>query len=224
MSTRTIASIITEIETRFKDTTNRVVTEAEWVAYIAQAWDEMVAIAPDLPFLRTQDQFNVTFLAGDNEISLDGVLAPAPFRLTGVYNATDASPMTPLPNDALAWELFPPSTPRGAPTHFQFISRYGAPTLLVYPTPSRATDVYIAYIEETESLHGISTGYKPPIPDQYLALMMHGALARAYEDDHQWDAASVHHGHFARIAERMRIDMLLPNTPGYPGIRDTFGS
>lgn len=224
MSTRTIASLITECETRFKDTTNRIITEPEWATYIAEAFDEIVSTSPDWPFLRDQDEVNVSLVAGDNEVSLDAVLAQVPYRLTGVYNKTGEAPMIALPNDALAWEMFPPSTAQGEPTHYQFFARLGAPSLKVYPTPDRSTVFYVSYINETSTLHGLDTSAKPPIPNQYLQALVHGALARAYEDDHEWQAASVHHGRFQMTVERMRVDLLLPNTPGYPGINDTFGS
>lgn len=224
MSTRTIAQIVTECETRFKDTTNRVVTEAEWGTYVAEAWDEVVATSPDWPFLRAEDWGgSLAFPAGVRQVALDAVFSVVPYRLTGVSNATDEMPMEAL-QPAEAFEMFPPSTPKGPPTHYLFSAASGAPTLYVFPTPLKTTTVSVAYIAETDGLHGIGTTYKPPIPNQYLQALVHGALARAYEDDMQWDAATVHHARFQTIVERMRVDLLLPNTPGYPGIVDTFGS
>lgn len=212
--------IVDRCEARFKDTTNRVITTAEWAAYVNDAYREVQAADPTWPWMQQIEAAgNLTLSAGDNEADLSAALSPVPYRLVSVYNATDEIHMTPLPEGAgHQHDLFPPSAPRGAPELYRYVDN----SLYVYPTPSRTTTFHLDYLGPQSDLGNDSD--TPAFPAQFHDALVHGALAAAYEDDDDYARSDRHRMRFQQILTAMRTALLYPRTEGYPGIIDTFGS
>lgn len=216
----TIAQLVDRCETRFKDTTNRIITATEWQGYLADAFDEVSRVTPDWPWLHESTlNADVDFPAGSASVVLSAEITPAPFRITAVYNQTDDVPMAPLAETTGSYRDFYAGSSTGAPRHYRFT---GDGVLTVFPTPEQATILRVEGYAPPARLDSLATSEEPPFPAHYHDLLVYGALARAYEDDAEYQAAQVHFQRFMDGVERMRVALLLPRTEGYPLINDTF--
>lgn len=200
-------------ESRFGDTTNRIITDTEWLDYLNDAYMEVVAAEPNWPFLETRTT-NLVVTAGTGEVALPTDV----WRVTAVYNATDGIPLAPIPGQAQFRSYFPsPSSNPGIPLWY----RLRGSTLEVYPYASAATTLHVDHPAPPAALN--AGGDEPAFPEHHHRLLVVGALAKAYEDYPDKDvpnAPALYEARFQRGIEKMRVELLLPRHDGYPTIVD----
>lgn len=205
-------ALVDRCEVRFGDPSNNVVAEAEWLAYLNDAYLDVVAADPLWPFLEGQTT-NLTVTAGAGTVALPSDV----WRVTSVYNATDKWPLTPIPGRSEYRHWFPdPASNLGTPQWY----RLRGATLEVYPWAAAATTLHADIAAPPAE---ITTSTEPVFPEQYHRILIHGALIKAYEDDGNLALAATHQARYERLLAAMRTDLLGPRTEGYPEVVDTWG-
>lgn len=203
------SAIVDRCEARYGDTGNAVVSAADWLEYVNDAYMDVVAADPYWPFLETQTTgLSVTGGTGSVALPADA------WRVTSVYNSTDKIPLTPIPGRSNYRRYYPdPASSLGVP---QFYRLRGA-TLEVYPWPSSTT---LLTIDTATPPAALTTGTEPIFPEQYHRILVVGALAKVYEDDANAAMAASHQARFDRLLQAMRTDLLSPRDEGFPQILD----
>lgn len=198
-------------ESRFGDTANRIVTEAEWLDYLNEAYMEVVGAEPMWPFLETRTT-SLTISAGGQSVALPTDVT----RVTAVFNATDKIPLAPIPGQAQFRHYFPDTSSQGMPLFY----RLYAGNIDVYPTSQSAITLHVDHPAPSVPL--ALGADEPAFPEQYHNLLVYGALSLAYEDYPEIDpqGADRNRGRFTRLLENMRVELLQPRHEGYPGIMD----
>lgn len=201
-------------ESRFGDTANAVITDAEWASYINDAYLDVCSAAvswePPAPFLEARASNTVT---SGGEITLPSDC----WRVTAVFNDTDNFLLERLDGRSGYREFYPdPANNRGTPTSY----RLRANVLELYPRPSSSTDVVVDYFVNPAEL-GASD--EPVFAEQYHRILVAGALAFAYEDEGDERRAEVQRQRFANGLEAMRLDMTASRGATYTALVDDWG-
>lgn len=204
--------LVTRCSSRYRDTTNRLVTAAEWADYINDAYTSVVAASPLWPFLETRDE-SLSVAAGAASVSLptDG------WRVSAVYNATDKIRMRQLDGRSDYRDWFPdPAGSLGTPEFYRLRSN----VLEVYPRPAVTTEIDVdVFVPPAELTAGAQ---EPVFPEQYHRILVYGALALAYEDDDNLPRMQAAQARRDQLLADMLRDLLGPRTDSYPGILDNF--
>lgn len=200
-------------EARFGDTSNDVVSEATWNGYIAEAERRVNAASAQWPWLEAEAT-NLSISAGANETSLPAGV----FRVLTVFNATDQLAMSELTGRRSAIDAYPD---RSAYTGVPEFYRLRAGKIQVFPWAQATTTLYIEYPVAPAVMANDTD--EPVIPEQYHDCIVHFALARAYEDDENYQAAERHDGQFERILQDMKSDLLSVRGDSYPQIAEVWG-
>ncbi len=207
-----LTALQTRCASRYRDTTNRVVTAAEWTEYLNDAYMDVVGADPAWPFLEGQTT-SLTVAAGAGTVALPTDV----WRVTSVYNATDAWPLVPIPGRSEYRHWFPdPTANLGSPAYY----RLRGSTLEVYPYAQAATTLHADIATPPVSLS--AAGDEPVFPEQYHRILVLGALSKAYEDDLDDRWAASYQARYERMLQDMKADLLSPRTEGYPTVIDTF--
>lgn len=196
---------------RFGDTTSEVITDAEWLEYLNEAYMAVVADDPFWPFLEARNS-SLVVTAGTGSVAL-----PADtWRVTAVYSVTDKWDLAPIPGRASYRHWFPdPANNLGVPAYY----RLQAANLEVYPWPAVSTTLAVDIASPPAALT-LST--EPVFPEQYHMLLVHGALAQAYEDDESQGMAQSHNARYERLLQAMKTDLLSSRDQGFHEVLDTF--
>lgn len=216
------SNLVARCKTRFKDTTSRIITDAEWLAYLNEAYEEVISAHPDWPWLHKIQQETVS--AGTSEIDL----AYGTTRILSVFNRTDEIRMYPFPDTIGTHHDHYANDATGAPDAYRFLQGANSsdqhdPRLVIYPTPTRSTVIDIeAYVDTPAQLSTAPLDVEPFFPVAHHTMLVHGALAKAYEDDDEFDRSDRHRARFLQMLATLQTLAGLPSTEGYPGIRDTF--
>lgn len=207
-----VADLTTTCELRFRDTANAIVSEPLWLEYLNLSHVDVVTADPYWPFLESQTtSLVVSSGAGTVALPTDSL------RVSAVYNATRDVALVPIDGRSEYRHWFPNADENlGTP---QFYRLRGS-TLEVYPFADTATTLHVDYFVHPGAL----VSGEPVFPEAYHRILVHGALAYAYEDDGQLQQADVHRAQFERLLQRMRMDLLSPRTESFPMIVDNFGS
>lgn len=169
--TITTSSLVTRCETRFGDTGHAIVSAADWLQYLQDAYDDGNTYSPFWPWneLRKSD---FSLAAGANTIALTSYGS----RVLSVHNVTDMYPLTPLEAHA-TWRTQYPTTDQGSPVNYRMFAQ----TLEVYPIPDHAITVAVEYYGNPTALD--TSSVNPVWPDAFCGALVDGALALAYLDD-----------------------------------------
>lgn len=205
-----LTALTTRCESRFRDTTNAVISEAQWKDYLNDAYADVHAASDVWPYLEAR---------ATNEVTTSGqiTLPTNVFRVTAVFNVTDELAMVPLQTRGEYRRWFADQTETGTPLYYRLRSN----ELELYPTPAVATEVAIDYWVPPADLS--AGGDVPAFPAQYHRMLVAGALAYAYEDDGNPQQAEVHRARFERLLSQMKHELLGPRTEGYAEIVDNWG-
>lgn len=201
-------ALVARCETRYQDSANDLWTAAEWASYVDDAYSEVLAYHPRWPFLEARAT-NLVVSAGANTVDLpDGV-----WRVAAVFNATNGFPMSQIDGRGEYRQHFPDATP-GHPSVYQV----RANTLEVFPYASADTTLHVDHFVHPA---GLDNGTDEPIfPRPYHRILVDGALALAYTDDGNSEAASLAQQRFVAGIERLKDDLFDVRTEFYPIVQD----
>lgn len=196
---------------RFGDTTHEVIDDTEWLAYLNEAYSAVVADDPFWPFLEVQNS-SLSVTAGTGTVAL-----PADtWRVSSVYSVTDKWPLSPIPGRAAYRSWFPdPANNLGTPGYY----RLQGAVLEVYPWPAATTTLAVNIATPPAA---ITLATEPLFPEQYHMLLVHGALAQAYEDDESQGMAQSHNARYERLLQGMKTDLLSSRDEGFHPVIDVF--
>lgn len=184
--------------TRFRDVGAAVVSPTEWLAYLNDAYTDVVAASPFWPFLETRNTSAVTVLANTRSIALPTNVT----RVTAARNTRDNVKLEQLDGKAqhLLWD------PTQAQTGIPVLYRVLGTKFELYPMPSADTIIELEYPLPPALL--VSAGDIPVFPSQYHRALVEGALCLAYADDGAVDQTQLHQARFDAILSRMMNDLL----------------
>lgn len=197
-------------ETRFRDTSNAVVSSDEWVEYLNDVYAFINAATPDWPVFTVRAQ-TLTVLAGAEGVELSEDV----WQVNSVYNTLAKAPLMELHGPQTAQQYFVPGD-SGEP----FVYRVSGNFLEVYPSPVRDTDLSVEWAEGPAEL--ASGTDEPWFPERFHRMMVSGALALAYEDDGNLQQAQSAQSRLDVMLEGMKESLLRPQGEGYHVIQDSW--
>lgn len=208
----TTTSMIAQLKVRFGDAAGDIVTSANWLAYLQDAYDEGNRHSPFWPFEETIDT-SVTIAVGANSASLE-TEQPGAWRVTSVLNTTDNYPLRPLTRKPA--DDYPTlSADKGSPESYRLVKN----TLEVYPYPDHAVVLRVElYVPPAALVDDTTTPVWPP---EFHRVLQDGALALAYEDDGNEKFSDRHRGRFMEGLAKMEEALLGGlRSESYPQILD----
>lgn len=206
--------LITRCKTRFKDSGNAIVADAEWLNYLNDTYDEINGASPWWPWFELQNTA-VTYAGGVNTATLptDG------WRVSAVWNDTDNYALAPSDNRSAYRSQFPTgSEDQGTPGMYRLRNR----TLEIWPYPDHAITLVVDYFGPPAALVATGTDVEPVWPRWFTNALVEGALGRAYMDDGNMEWATGHREIMKGIVENMARDVLSPRTETYSQINDDW--
>jgi hypothetical protein len=212
----TTASLVTRCETRFRDSGHAIVSAADWLEYLNDAYREVNG-QQSWPWMEAR-KTSVTFASGDNAEDL-GVDV---YRVLSVHNSTDHYPLHPLEGRAEFRDEFPDETIPGSSVNYRL--RGGGATgsvLEVWPIPNHTFTTIIEYYGPPADL--VSGSVNPVWPSQYHGALVEGALGRAYRDDGNKEWADDHMAAMEAIVASMTQDLMQgARNESYPRVLDNW--
>lgn len=197
---------------RFRDPSHDILSNAQWLDYLNDAYADVQAATPFWPWFATSDA-TLTVAANARTTALPVNV----FGVTAVLNDTDDIRMRPFnAGTSETYAEYPTDTDSGPPLQYRVLGT----TLYVYPKPTVTTALRVEYTKPAAEL---ATGSDlPAFPAQFHRILVEGALARAYTDDANLKQAQAHEEAFAAILGDLKDAMLQPQEESYPEIVDNF--
>lgn len=195
---------------RFRDVGNAIYSDDNWDDYIEEAQRDVYAASPWWPFFETRSQaITVNSATTEQGVALPGDV----IRVNAVYDTTNLYPYSPMYGRNSFRYYFPqPLATRGLPTNYRLRSSF----LEVYPLPSGTFILAVDYMLAPSTM--LAGTDEPPWPESYHQILIAGALAKAFEDDYNFQAADVQHKKFQEGIEKMKDDLLSSRLEGYTQI------
>lgn len=208
----TTANLIERAEFRFGDTNNAIVSEAQWLDYFQDAYDEGNGYSPFWPFTEVTDT-SASIAAGANSVSLETEQAGS-WRVTAVLNTTDDYPLRPLVGSP--YDDYPTlADDQGSPQVYRLRSN----TLEVFPYTDHAIVLRIEVLKPPAVLANDSAS--PVWPPEFHRVLIDGALSLAYRDDGNDAFAERHRERFQEGLAKMEEALLSgARMESYPQIID----
>lgn len=196
---------------RFRDPNHDILSNAQWLDYLNDAYQDVQAATPFWPWLATSDA-TLTVLANARTTALPVNV----YRITALLNDTDDIRMRPFEGTSEHYNQYPTDADAGPPTQYRVLGT----TLYVYPKPTVVTALRVEYTKSAAEL--ASAGDLPAFPVEFHRILVEGALGRAYTDDANAQQAALHDAAFAALLESLKTAMLQPQQERYPQIVDDF--
>jgi hypothetical protein len=136
-----LSDMIARCSLRYQDENNDQVSEAGWVAYLNDAYRDVLNSNPLWPFLK-QTNLHLTFPNGFTEAYRSQPLPTDVFKVTSVYNVTEQYPMRAIEGGTQHIRLYPDQTLTGVVQRYRVFNN----TLEVWPLPEETTDILLDYI------------------------------------------------------------------------------
>jgi hypothetical protein len=210
----TATALIARCKTRFGDASGDIVSSADWLAYINEAYDEANRHSPFWPFEETADT-SVTIAAGANSASLETEQAGS-WRVISVLNTTDDYTLAPAAGAPFS-DYPTESADPGSPEVYRLFGN----TLQVYPYTDHAIVLRIEVFKPPTALLDNSSS-APVWPPEFHSVLIEGALAMAYRDDGNDTFADKHYEKFLAGISKMEEALLSGmRAESYPQIIDT---
>lgn len=207
-----LSDIRTRCKDRWRDPTNAILTDANWTAYINDAYSDVKAASPFWPWAQASSS-SITIAQGVRS----GALPTDVLGVTAVYNVTDQTAMEPVEGSDRPYRIWPDQVEQGVAGAY----RLRGSVLEVYPLPDKTTTLKIEYQSVPADL--AADADVPVFPSQFHRMLVAGALVRAYEDDGA-SAATIkqYQDSFDALLDALRTYVFSGTTSRYPGIVDTF--
>lgn len=214
MAVLTTADLVTRLKDRFRDTTNYVVSDAQWLAYLNEGYQEING-RHRWPW--TRSTVTIPTVVGQTDYLLDASMDAE--AVDAVYNLTNDELLVPE-QGVSEYRVDYPSTYTGPPVQYRMFSTN---TIQIFPKPDA---VYSLKVDITGSPLDLTSGGavpQPLWPNKYRRALIEYALARAYEDDGNADWAEAHRAHGESIVASMENDLVaLPRNESYPQVLDNW--
>lgn len=183
-------------EARFSDSANVIYTEAEWLEYINDRYQEVWGTSPFWPFKRSHATVSVT---GGSRAS--SALSNGVWRVESVLDTTNDLRLKPLRSRADLARIDPSEGAVGPPQLYRLFNN----TIEVWPTPETTVSLKVDVLLQGTDL---AAGDTPAFPAQYHRMLVDGALASAYADDGNGAMAKHYEDRFVKKLEQMKGDLL----------------
>ncbi len=206
----TFTQLRTRASVRFGDAAFSIITDASWKDYVNEAYREVCSLEP-WPFLETAST-STTIAAGVRYFTLP----TNAWKVNALWDSTNKIPLEPITNISQVFDEFPNQDETGVPVLY----RVRGTRVEVYPLPTTLTTYTVQYEAYPGDLS--ADGDLPALPTQYHHILSNLAVAKAYRDDGNFDAAQSYEAEAGVILEAMRRDLLAPRTERYPSITDEF--
>jgi hypothetical protein len=203
------SAIRTYCATRFRDTGNVIVTDAQWKDYVNTAYGDTLMRMPYAPW--NEASTTVTIAASTRS----GSLPTNVFKVLAVYDATNGFPMVPLEGRAQVFNEYPQQTEVGQAMHYRI---FGG-SLYVYPLPQSSTSYTVEYLVMPADLS--ADGDVPAFPEVWHDILVSGAVALAYRDDGNIAMAQEYEKEAAAMMAALIQDAMQPRQDRYYEIVDT---
>lgn len=189
-------ALVARCGSKYRDTTNALVTADEWADYVNDAYMDVLIDSlswePPATFLETRATTTVTSTG-------EAALADDVWRILEVFDATNRCPLDRIDGRG-SYRRFYPDTDlvTGTPE----VYRLRANTIELYPRPATDVTLSISYFLAPTELGATD---EPVFAEAYHRILVAGALAYAYEDDAQGDFAAAQRARFQDGLARLRI-------------------
>lgn len=194
---QTTSNLVTRCETRFRDLSHEVISAAEWLAYLNDAYSEVNARFREWPW--NFASVTVATAAGTRTYTLATTEGQT---VRSVFNTTNDYPLSPLEGIGNFRKDYPDDTTQEAPIAY----RMKGSQLELWPTPD---SVYSIVVEYEGSPADLATSNSDPLwPDRYRRALVELALSRAYQDDGNMEWANQHRQDGNAIVDGMVNDLL----------------
>lgn len=204
------SAIRTYCATRFRDTTNVIVSDADWKNYVNSAYGDALGSVPFFPW--NELSATLTIVAG-----VRGIPLPLDaWEVTAVYDQTNGFPMVPLEGRDQVFHIYPTQTEVGMAVHYRIFDNQ----LEVYPLPQSDT----VYLVEYQKMPGdmVADSDLPVFPDQFHDMLTAGAVAMAYKDDGNTSMAQQFQGEFDSSLKDLKVWAMQPRQSRYYEPIDTM--
>lgn len=200
--------------TRFQDPNFAVVTNAQWLSYLNDAYRDVINANPWWPFLEIQHDQSLVFTAGTRTMPLPVNVS----RVLSVYNLTAQFKCSSIEGHTQHVLRYPDQTETGPIQRYRIV---GA-DMQVWPLPDQTTTLTVDYWQAPADLAaGVDV---PAFPAQWHNALVEGALARAYIDDGALAQAAAYQKQFDTTVERMVATELSGQQDRNPEIVDDWFS
>lgn len=195
--------------TRFRDSTNQVVSDNDWKNYINSVYGNVLITMPYAPW--NQASSDLTINAGSRSVALPTDV----FRVTSVWDKTDQYPMVPLEGRNQVYNEYPQQIEIGGPQHYRIFNNL----LEVYPLPAVNTIFTVEYLVEAADL--VNDADVPVFPQQFHDMLVAGAVGMAYRDDGNLQQASSYDNEMMEMLKALQQEAGQPQNDRYAEIVDT---
>lgn len=201
--------IRTYCATRFRDTNNVVVADADWKNYVNTAYHDVLAHCTFFPWSETS---SVVQIAANTR----GVALPLDvWQIEAAWDQDNQFPLVALEGRQQVYMEYPQQTEVGQAMHYHVFNNQ----FNVYPMPAQLTNYKLEYIQRPADLNADAD--LPVFPVQYHDMLVDGAVALAYVDDGNLQQAQVYQTRFEQRRQQLVNDLMQPRQDRYYEIVDT---
>lgn len=204
------SAIRTYCATRFRDTANVIVSDADWKNYVNSVYGNVLITMPYAPWNEASGTLVVPASTRSVALPLDG------WRVTAVYDQTDAYPMIPIEGRDMIFSEYPTQIEVGQPMHYRIFNNL----LEVYPLPQADTTFLVEYAHLPADL--VADTDLPVFPEPYHDMLVTGAVGMAYRDDGNDGMASAYEKEYGDMLQSLKFEAGQPRQSRYYQPTDTF--
>lgn len=209
----TTTELQTRCSTRFKDTGNAVVSAAEWLSYLNDAYDTGNGQQP-WPWMQ-QQTLALVVPASTRSVTLPLSPSVRAFRVASVWNNTNTVQMRQIDTHWGHLDEHGDGTDTGTPEAYQV--RNGR--IEIFPLSAAATTLWVNYWGSPAAL---TASINPEWPSQYHNALVDGALSLAYQDDGNLPWADKHLVRAQVTIDHMGNELLAGTSAHYPQLTDDW--
>lgn len=202
--------IRTYCATRFRDTSNQIVSDNDWKLYVNTAYGDALIAMPFFPWNEASTTLQI--LANARSVNLPTDV----WKVTAVYDSTDQFPMVPLEGRDQVYNEYPQQTEVGQPMHYRIFGGQ----LQVYPLPQSNTNFIVEYSVQPADL--VADADIPAFPSQWHDILVSGAVALAYRDDGNPQMAEQYEKEANDMTMKLINDVMQPRQGRFYEPIDTF--
>lgn len=193
---------------RFRDASNVVVSDANWITYVNDAYQDMLARCTWFPW--NEASSTVTVNAGTRSTALPADV----WQILSVWDSVNFMPLVPLEGRGQVYQIYPTQTEIGVPQHYRMFGR----VLQVFPLPQSNVPYTVEYVLRPSDM--VADADLPVFPPQYHSCLVSKAVALAYRDDGNLQMAGAYESEYEDSVKMMFVDMMQPRNERYYEVTD----
>lgn len=202
--------IRTYAASRFRDVGLVVVADADWKNYVNSVYGNVLMTLPYAPW--NEQSTTLTFAPSTRSMALP----TDAWRVTAVWDQTNQFPLVPLEGRMQVFNEYPQQTEIGMAMHYRVFDNL----LEVYPLPQSSTIYVVEYFKMPADM--AADADLPVFPEQYHDMLVAGAVAMAYRDDGNAQAASGYEAEYQSMLKALQLEMGQPRQDRFYEITDTL--